>query len=88
MEKDSTIRVSLKNLKRLRQIAAKIALHSGKKMSLNDALTALLNNYENESLWEMKEDKKTQDRQKFLSLLHQSIEGAGPDDYKELEFDE
>ncbi|MGQ4875862.1 MAG: hypothetical protein ACTSVV_01600 [Promethearchaeota archaeon] len=36
-----------------------------------------------------KERKKiNKNRQKFLILLNQSIEDAGPEDYNELEFDD
>jgi len=87
MEKNSTIRVSLTNLKRLRRIAASITIEKDQKASLNDALSFVLTEYQKDFKEISTEDKKNQDRQKFLSLLQQSIEGAGPEDYNELEFD-
>ena len=87
MEKNSTIRVSLTNLKRLRRIAASITLEKDQKTSLNDALSIVLTEYQKDFKEISTEDKKNQDRQKFLSLLQESIEGAGPEDYNEMEFD-
>lgn len=88
VEKSTTIRVSKKNLKKLRKIAASIALNSGQKASLNDTITAVIEKYENEFIEFSLEDKKKYDRQKFISLLDQPIEGAGPEDYRELEYDD
>ncbi len=88
MEKDTTIRVSRKNLERLRRIAALIGLSNGKKTKLNDALTEVLNKFEHEPEKNPREKKKEQDRKKLLELLNQPIEGAGPEDYKELEYDD
>ncbi|MHA1490602.1 MAG: hypothetical protein ACTSRI_13220 [Promethearchaeota archaeon] len=87
MEKNSTIRVSLTNLKILRRIAASITIEMNQKTSLNDALSFILTEYLKDFKEISTEDKKIQDRQKFISLLQQSIEGAGPEDYNELEFD-
>ncbi len=88
MEKDTTIRVSRKNLERLRRIAALIGFDRGKKTNLNDALTDILDKFERESEKNPREKKKDQDRKKLLELLNQPIEGAGPEDYKELEYDD
>ena len=88
MEKDSTIRVSRKNLERLRSVANLIGLKNSQKTNLNDALTTLLDKFEHQSSEISIEGKKKEDRKKFLLLLNQPIEGAGPDDYKELEYDE
>jgi len=88
VEKSTTIRVSKKNLKKLRKISASIALNSGHIASLNDTITAVIEKYENEFIEFSLEDKKKYDRQKFISLLDQPIEGAGPEDYRELEYDD
>jgi AAA15 family ATPase/GTPase len=88
MEKDSTIRVSRKNLERLRRIAALISFNNSQKTNLNDALTTLLDKFDRQSYDLSREETKKEDRKKFLTLLDQPIEGAGPDDYKELEYDD
>jgi len=88
MEKDSTIRVSRKNLERLRRIATLISLNSSQRTNLNDALTTLLDKFEHQSNEFSLEGKKNEDRKKFLALLNLPIEGAGLDDYKELEYDD
>jgi len=86
MEKGSTLRVSRKNLERLRRIAALISFNKGQKTNLNDALTTLLDKFDRQSYDLSREETKKEDRKKFLTLLDQPIEGAGPDDYKELEY--
>jgi len=88
MEKGSTLRVSRKNLERLRRIAALISFNKGQKTNLNDALTTLLDKFDRQSYDLSREETKKEDRKKFLTLLDQPIEGAGPDDYKELEYDD
>ena len=87
MEKGSTLRVSRKNLERLRRIAALISFNNSQKTNLNDALTTLLDKFDRQSYDLSREETKKEDRKKFLTLLDQPIEGAGPDDYKELEYD-
>jgi len=88
MEKGSTLRVSRKNLERLRRIAALISFNNSQKTNLNDALTTLLDKFDRQSYDLSREETKKEDRKKFLTLLDQPIEGAGPDDYKELEYDD
>jgi len=87
MSKNTTMKISKKTLKRLHKLAGEIAAEKGKRVTLEEALLVLLEENEMKKN-KMKLHKTNEDREELLSLLEMKIEGAGPGDYKEYDFND
>ena len=87
MSKNTTIKVSKNTLKKLHKLAGEIAAEKGKRVTLEEALINLLDENEVKKM-EMKSHKPDEERKKLLSLLEMKIEGAGPEDFKEYDFND
>jgi len=89
MDRFSTIKVSKKNLSKLHHIAAKISLSKGGKISLDEVISSLIEIAEKNSLETVEEAKEIEkDREKIIQLLKIPLIGAGPEDYKEYNFED
>ncbi|TFG22167.1 MAG: hypothetical protein EU529_11300 [Promethearchaeota archaeon] len=87
MSKNTTIKVSKNTLKKLHKLAGEIAAEKGRRVTLEEALIHLLDENELKKT-EMKSHKPDEERKKLLSLLEMKIEGAGPEDFKEYDFND
>ena len=87
MSKNTTIKVSKKTLESLHKLAGEMATTMGKRVTLEEAINYLLEEKQNTvDKNSLKSLKLKQDRKKFLELLEETVEGAGPDDFKEYDF--
>jgi hypothetical protein len=89
MSKNTTIKVSKKTLEKLHRLAGELAKERSKRVTLEEAINYLLEEKQN-ALYinSSKSIKLRQDRKKFLELLEETVEGAGPDDFKEYDFED
>jgi hypothetical protein len=89
MEQSSTIKVSKKNISKLHRIAAKISLSKGQKVSLDEVISSLIEIAEKNSFQTATEAQEIEkDREKIIQILKSPILGAGPEDYKENNFED
>ena len=89
MSKNTTIKVSEKTLEKLHRLAGELAKERGKRVTLEKAINYLLEERQKDTNKNSSKNLKLkQDRKKFLELLEETIEGAGPDDFKEYDFDD
>ena len=89
MTEYTTIKVSKKTLQNLRKFVGKMTEKTGRRTSMEEAINFLLNEYkisERHSPEFMK--KLKEDRERFIKVMEHKIEGAGPDDYKEYNFED
>ncbi|MHA1328182.1 MAG: hypothetical protein ACTSRH_12825 [Promethearchaeota archaeon] len=86
MNKNTTIKVSKKTLERLHKLAGELASKSGKRISLEEAIKRLLEEREHHKI--EKSSKKENDIKIFLDFLNQKVTGAGPEDFKEYDYDD
>ena len=89
MSKHTTIKVSKKTLEKLHRLAGALAKENGRRVTLEGAIIQLLeekerniNNYSQDSLL-LEEDRKS-----FLVLLKKKVHGAGPEDFKEYNYED
>ncbi len=87
MSKNTTMKVSKETLEKLHKLAGEIAAEKGRRVTLEEALLELLEEKEKKKN-EMKSHKANEDRKELLSLLEMKIEGAGPEDFKEYDFND
>jgi predicted transcriptional regulator len=87
MSKNTTIKVSKKTLKKLHKLAGEIAAEKGRRVTLEEALLVLLEEKEMRKN-QMVSHEANEDRKELLSLLDMKIEGAGPEDFKEYDFND
>jgi len=87
MSKNTTMKISKKTLKRLHKLAGEMAAEKGRRVTLEEALLALLEEKERKKN-EMKSHEDIKDRKELISLLEMKIEGAGPEDFKEYDFND
>ncbi|TFG19368.1 MAG: hypothetical protein EU529_16425 [Promethearchaeota archaeon] len=87
MSKNTTMKVSKKTLKKLHKLAGEIAAEKGRRVTLEEAILLLLEEKEKKKN-DMILHKTDEDRKELLSLLEMKIEGAGPEDFKEYDFDD
>lgn len=89
MGKNSTLKVSKKTLKRLHQLVGELTKEKGRRISLEDAIVQLLEekekHYKDKTALFVKIEK---DRKDFLNILDETFHGAGPDDFKEYDFED
>ena len=89
MSENTTIKVSKKTLEKLHRLAGELTKERGKRVSLERAINYLLEEKQNAiNRNSSKNLKLKQDREKFLELLEETVEGAGPDDFKEYDFED
>ena len=87
MSKNTTMKLSKDTLKKLHKFAGEIAAEKGKRVTLEEALLVLLKEKEMKEK-ERKLHEANEDRKELLSLLDMEIEGAGPADFKEYDFND
>jgi hypothetical protein len=84
---NSTIKVSKHNLNRLHQYLARLTLRMKKKMTLDDAISDLLDRSEKE--FDVNDQELELDRKKFLERLKkQKIIAHGIEDFEEFDVQE
>ena len=86
MSKNTTIKVSKKTLEELHKLAGEMATIMGKRVTLEDAISKLL-----EERNSTKHDDSTlinDDREAFLAILNQKITGGQPEDFKEYNYED
>ncbi len=86
MSKNTTIKVSKKTLESLHKLAGEMATEMGRRVTLEDAIRKLLeerHNANNENSSNINDD-----REAFLALLDQKIEGGQPEDFKEYNYED
>lgn len=89
MTEFTTIKVSKKTKERLHRLVGELTKIKGKRVTLEDAIIHLLGNKENiEQKSPSSLPKIDRDRQAILTLMKQKFYGAGPEDYKEYDFDD
>ncbi|MHA1437411.1 MAG: hypothetical protein ACTSPD_07510 [Promethearchaeota archaeon] len=88
MSKNTTIKVSKKTLKRLHQFAGELTQQIGKRVTLEGAIIKLLEQKDKFSSDASSELKIDEDRKTFLALLDEVFEGAGPEDFKEYDYND
>jgi len=89
MGKYTTIKVSKNTLKRLHELAGKLTQKKGKRVTLEEAIVQILNEHkrrERESGLDNLGVKR--ERETLLSLLETKVEGAGPEDFLEYNFED
>ncbi|MHA1196750.1 MAG: hypothetical protein ACTSRH_12230 [Promethearchaeota archaeon] len=86
MNNNITIKVSKKTLERLHKLAGELASKSGKRVSLEEAIKNLLEKRKHHKT--EKSSKKENDIKIFLDFLSQKVVGAGPEDFKEYDYDD
>lgn len=89
MGKYTTIKVSKKTLQRLHKLAGELAQKRGERTTLEDAIIQILNEHQKRGDENQKDLQKIKnDRDTVLNLLEQKIEGAGPEDFTEYNFED
>ena len=84
-----SIKVSKKTLKKLHKFVGKLKQLKGERISMEDAINYLLSGYKKyEDRSPEFVEKVNKDRKQFLKILQQGIKGAGPEDYKEYDFED
>ena len=84
----TTIKVSKRTLERLRRIVGELIKREGKKFTLEDAIIHLLEKNESKDELTTLNNNINQDREEFLTLFKQKFFGAGPEDFKEYDFED
>jgi len=84
----TTIKVSKSTLERLHRIAGELAKQRGKRVTLEEAIVHLLEKNESKEELSSLEDDIAKDRKAFIALLKRDFFGAGPEDYKEYDFED
>lgn len=89
MSKNTTIKISKKTLERLHRIVGELTYKKGQRVILEEAITFLLERYEQGSRNSLELIRDIEmDRKAFFSLLNQKYSGAGPEDYKEYDYED
>jgi len=86
MSKNTTIKVSKKTLESLHKLAGEMANTMGKRVTLEDAISKLLEDRYN--TLDKGSTKIEDDREAFLVLLDQKITGGQPEDFKEYDYED
>jgi len=84
----TTIKVSKSTLERLHRVVGELTKQKGKRITLEDAIVHLLEKNELKQEGSSIKDDIEKDRKAFIALLKQDFFGAGPEDYKEYDFED
>lgn len=84
----TTIKVSKSTLERLHRVVCELTKQKGKRITLEEAIIHLLETSELKEEPIVLRNKIEQDRQEFFSLFKQKFFGAGPEDFKEYDFED
>ncbi len=84
----TTIKVSKKTLKKLHKLAGKLTQEKERRVTLEDAILYVLNEHKKRKDKEFDSLEIQSDRETVLSLLQKKVEGAGPNDFKEYDYDD
>lgn len=82
----STIKVRKETLLRLTKLVGYLTERAGRRMTYDDVIQYLINNFEGEK--KTKNKKVDEATQKLLSYIEKSFLGAGPEDFKEYEYED
>lgn len=87
ISKKGVMKVSKKTLEKLHKPAGEQPAKRGKRVTLEEALIKLLEDYEiikdHTNLSQIKDDRRA-----FLTLLEQKFPGAQPEDFKEYDYED
>ena len=84
----TTIKVSKKTLKKLHKLAGKLTQEKERRVTLEDAIIYILNEHKSKNKKESNSLRIQNDRESVLSLLQKKVEGAGPLDFSEYDYDD
>lgn len=89
MKKNTTIKVSKKTLQKLHKLAGELAQEKGKRITLEDAILNILEEHNLEKhKSNQQENEIEKDRKLVISLLEKKVEGAGPEDFMEYDYED
>lgn len=82
----STIKVKKETLLKLTRLAGRLTEKTGKRMTYDDVIRFLISQFESKELGKDIEVDET--TQKLLSCIDKSFPGAGPEDFREYEYED
>ena len=82
----STIKVKKETLLKLTRLAGRLTEKTGKRMTYDDVIRFLISQFESKELGKDIEVDET--TQKLLSYIDKSFPGAGPEDFREYEYED
>ena len=89
MEKQTSVKISAKTLKKLHLLASKLSIIRGKRLNLNETIDTMVEITEKSPfLTEQDNAQIEEDRKRLLHLIQQKMKGAGPEDYASYDFDD
>lgn len=86
MSKNTTIKVSKQTLESLHKLAGEMATEMGRRVTLEEAINKLLEERKNTN--NENSSNIDDDREAFLALLDEKIEGGQPEDFKEYNYED
>lgn len=89
MGKYITIKISKETLKRLQNLVGELTQQKGQSVSLEEAIIEILDEYNRDKeVFGKRAEDREKDRQQLLSLMQQRVEGAGPEDFLEYDYED